>query len=746
MEKEKTKKKKPLKLSSSGRLQIRKNLGPTGDKSRSGGNKKTIQIVFKNKNNQQKSSSTAQSNFRGSSSLRTPRQNLTQPVSNFGSPTKNKNFENKKNKINDAKKNQPKKSTLKPLEDDFSKLDAKKILEQEEQEFDKFPSLAKLKRAREKEKLKSNLDDQENKISREVSIPDIITVQELANRMAEKTADVVKTLMKLGVMANATQSLEADTAQLVAEELGHKVLLIKDDDILNDIKDYEDNNSSLIKRPPVVTIMGHVDHGKTSLLDSFRESNVVSGEAGGITQHIGAYQINNNGKKITFIDTPGHAAFSNMRARGSLTTDIIILVVAADDGIKPQTIESIAHAKSAKVPIIVAINKTDLPNSNPEKIRNDLLNHEVIVEKLSGDVLDIEVSALKKTNLDKLEEAIHLQADILDLKANPNRSARGVIIESKLEKGRGSVATVLVQKGTLKVSDIFVSGSEWGKVKALIDDKGNNIKTAEPSVPVEVLGFDSNPLAGDDFIVVDSEAAARKIAEYRTSKLQIQKNTVVKTNVEEMFAQINKGEATSLPVVIKTDVQGSAEAIDNSISKLSTEEVKVDVILKGVGAITESDVALAGSSNGFIVGFNVRALPHARDVAKRDGVDIKYYSIIYELIDDVKNLLSGLLKPEISEKITGNVEIREVFNISKIGNIAGCMVKDGYISRKSQIRILRDSIVIHKGQISSLKRFKEEVPEVKSGFECGVMIENFSDIKIGDIIETFEEVSKNRKL
>ncbi len=746
MEKEKTKKKKPLKLSSSGRLQIRKNLGPTGDKSRSGGNKKTIQIVFKNKNNQQKSSSTAQSSFRGSSSLRTPRQNLTQPVSNFGSPTKNKNFENKKNKINDAKKNQPKKSTLKPLEDDFSKLDAKKILEQEEQEFDKFPSLAKLKRAREKEKLKSNLDDQENKISREVSIPDIITVQELANRMAEKTADVVKTLMKLGVMANATQSLEADTAQLVAEELGHKVLLIKDDDILNDIKDYEDNNSSLIKRPPVVTIMGHVDHGKTSLLDSFRESNVVSGEAGGITQHIGAYQINNNGKKITFIDTPGHAAFSNMRARGSLTTDIIILVVAADDGIKPQTIESIAHAKSAKVPIIVAINKTDLPNSNPEKIRNDLLNHEVIVEKLSGDVLDIEVSALKKTNLDKLEEAIHLQADILDLKANPNRSARGVIIESKLEKGRGSVATVLVQKGTLKVSDIFVSGSEWGKVKALIDDKGNNIKTAEPSVPVEVLGFDSNPLAGDDFIVVDSEASARKIAEYRTSKLQIQKNTVVKTNVEEMFAQINKGEATRLPVVIKTDVQGSAEAIDNSISKLSTEEVKVDVILKGVGAITESDVALAGSSNGFIVGFNVRALPHARDVAKRDGVDIKYYSIIYELIDDVKNLLSGLLKPEISEKITGNVEIREVFNISKIGNIAGCMVKDGYISRKSQIRILRDSIVIHKGQISSLKRFKEEVPEVKSGFECGVMIENFSDIKIGDIIETFEEVSKNRKL
>ncbi len=451
-------------------------------------------------------------------------------------------------------------------------------------------------------------------------------------------------------------------------------------------------------------------------------------------------------KKITFIDTPGHAAFSNMRARGSQTTDIIILVVAADDGIKPQTIESIAHAKSANVPIIVAINKIDLENSDPDKIRNELLSHEIIVEKLSGDVLDIEVSAVNKTNLDKLEEAIHLQADLLNLKANPNRSARGVIIESKLEKGRGSVATVLVQKGTLKVSDIFVSGTEWGKVKALVNDKGENLNIAEPSLPVEVLGFDSNPLAGDDFIVVESESIARKIAEYRSSKAQIQKNTVTKSNVEEMFAQITKGEVNNLPVVIKTDVQGSAEAIENSITKLSTDEVKVNVVFKGVGAITESDVTLAGSSKGFIIGFNVRALPHARDVAKRDGVDIRYYSIIYELIDDVKNLLSGLLKPDISENITGNVEIREVFNISKIGNIAGCMVKDGFISRKSQIRILRDNIVIHKGQISSLKRFKEEVSEVKTGFECGVMLENYSDIKVGDIIETFEEVSTNRKL
>ncbi len=745
MEKDKGNKKKPLKLSSSGRLQIRKNLGPTGDKTRTDGNKKTIQIVFKNKNNQQKSSSTTQSNFRGSSSLRTPRASLNQNTPNFNAGVKNKNFDNKNKKNTEAKKNQPKKSTLKPLENDFNKYDAKKILEQEEQEFDKFPSLAKLKRAREKEKLKSSeIDD--SKITREVSIPDIITVQDLANRLAEKTADVVKTLMKLGVMANATQSLEADTSQLVAEELGHKVIIVKDDDVLSEIEDNDDNEKNLKIRPPVVTIMGHVDHGKTSLLDAFRKTNVVSGEAGGITQHIGAYQTSNNNKKITFIDTPGHAAFSNMRARGSKTTDIIILVVAADDGIKPQTVESIAHAKSANVPIIVAINKIDLQNIDPDKVRNELLSHEIVVEKLSGDVQDIEVSALKGLNLDKLEEAIHLQADLLNLKSNPKRSARGVIIESKLEKGRGSVATVLVQKGTLSVSDIFVSGAEWGKVKALINDKGENINEAGPSLPVEVLGFDSNPLAGDDFIVVDSESVARKVAEYRSSKIQIQKNKVSKSNVEEMFSQINKGEITNLPVVIKTDVQGSAEAIENSITKLSTDEVKVNVLLKGVGAITESDVTLAGSSRGFILGFNVRALPHARDIAKRDGVDIKYYSIIYELIDDVKNLLSGLLKPDISESITGNVEIREVFSISKVGNIAGCMVKDGYISRKSQIRILRDNIVIHKGLITSLKRFKEEVSEVKTGFECGVMIENYSDIKVGDIIETFEEISTNRQL
>ena len=745
MENKKDNKKKPLKLSTSGRLQIRRNLGPTGDGPKNVGNKKTIQIVFRNKNNQQKSSSTAQSNFRGSSSFR------TQPINKFASPNvfaskTNKNFDSRNKKLSDNKKNQIKKSTLKPNDDEYAKINLNKILEKEAQEFDKFPSLAKLKRSREKEKLKLKENGEEKKFVREIKIPEIITVQELANRMAKKTSDVVKILMKMGVMANATQSLEADTAAIIASELGHNVKLVNDDDILKEIEDQEDALSSLLLRPPVVTIMGHVDHGKTSILDAFRTSNIVAGESGGITQHIGAYQINNNNKKITFIDTPGHEAFANMRARGSKTTDIIILVVAADDGLKPQTIESISHSKSANVPIIIVINKIDLPAADPDKIRQELLSHEIIVEKLGGDVLDVEISALKKINLDKLEEAIHLQADLLNLKANPDAPSRGVIIESKLEKGRGSIATVLVQKGTLKIGDIFVSGSEWGKVKALVNDKGENVKEALPSMPIEVLGFDSNPLAGDDFVVVESENNARKISEYRFSKKQIFLNKIIKTNVDEMFDQISVGQAVSLPIIIKADVQGSAEAIESSIIKLSTDEVKTTVIHKGVGAITESDVALANSGKGFIVGFNVRAIPQARDMAKRDGVDIKYYSIIYELIDDIKNLLSGLLKPEIKENITGNIEIREVFSITKVGNIAGCFVKEGIISRNSKIRILRDNIVIHTGSISSLKRFKDEVKEVKTGYECGVMVENYSDIKVNDIIETFEVVETTRKL
>ncbi len=750
LEKKKENKKKPLKLSTSGRMQIRKNLGPSNAVNKNqGGNKKTIQIVFRNKNNQQKSTSTTHSNFRGSSSYRTGNrssslQNFT-PNTNF-TPKSNNNFQSRK-KTSETKKTTPKRSTLKPLQEDSGKLNVTKILEQEAQEFDKFPSLAKIKRAREKEKLKTiEESNEDSKISREIIIPEIITVQELANRMAEKTADVVKALMQLGVMANAAQSLESDTAELVASELGHRVKIVNDDDVLKDIEDFKDSESDLEPRAPVVTIMGHVDHGKTSILDTFRNSSIVSGEAGGITQHIGAYQINTKNRQITFIDTPGHEAFSNMRSRGSKTTDIIVLVIAADDGLKPQTIESISHAKAAKVPIIVAINKIDLPGADPDKVRNELLNHEIVVEKLSGDILDVEISALKKQNFDKLEEAIILQADLLNLKANPNRPARGVVIESKLEKGKGSVATVLVQKGTLKVGDIFISGSEWGKVKALINDRGKNISEANPSLPVEILGFDSNPLAGDDFIVVESENIARKISEYRSDTILKKKNTVTKTNVQEMFEQISTGKASLLPVIIKADVQGSAEAIENSITKLSTNEVETQVVHKGVGAITESDVALANSSKGFIIGFNVRAIPQARDIAKRDGVDIKYYSIIYELIDDIKKLLGGLLSPDVKENITGNVEIREVFSISKIGNIAGCFVKEGMISRNSKIRLLRDNVVIHTGAISSLKRFKDEVKEVKNGYECGVVIENYSDIKVNDIIETFDIIETARKL
>ena len=564
--------------------------------------------------------------------------------------------------------------------------------------------------------------------------------------MAEKTADVVKELMKLGIMVTANQSIEGDTAELVATELGHKSNRVSDIDVLKDIEDIEDPEDELQSRPPVVTIMGHVDHGKTSILDSIRKSDVASKEAGGITQHIGAYQITTEkDKKITFIDTPGHEAFTNIRARGAKTTDIVVLVIAADDGIKPQTQEAISHAKAAKVPIIIAINKIDTPGANPEKVRTELLSYEIVVEKLSGEVQDVEVSATKNMNIDKLQEAILLQAEILNLKANPNRKSRGVVLESRLEKGRGPVATILIQKGTLKIGDVFVSGSEWGKIRALRNDKGEKEETALPGSPIEILGLNDNPQAGDDFIVVNSEFTAREIAKYRLSEKK--KNlTINKSNVENMFEKIAAGEISKLPVIVKADVQGSADAIDSSLEKLSTNEVKTDVIFKGVGAITESDVALANSSKGFIIGFNVRAIPQARDMAKREGVDLKYYSVIYELIDDVKKLMGGLLSPNISEKITGNVEIREVFKISKIGNVAGCFVKEGFIKRDSKIRILRDNVVVHEGKIDSLKRFKDEVKDVQQGYECGVTIEEYNDIKKGDIIETFSIQKEAREL
>lgn len=746
--KENNKQKKPLKLSTAGRLQLRKNLGP-GKNLRSKQNEKgkTIQIIFRNKNNRRQTSSTTKSNVRGSSMHRP--QASSNLISSNQFPAKPRKYINQKNKkIVDLKKTQSKKTTLKPNIDSEGKtgrLNINQVLEKEEQEFDKFPSLAKLKRAREKEKLKS-IETESVKVSREIIIPEIITVQELANRMAEKTADVVKALMNMGIVANVLQSLEADTAEIIATEFGHTVKRVTEGDVLKEIEDYADNEEDLLPRPPVVTIMGHVDHGKTSLLDALRNSNVVSGEAGGITQHIGAYQTKNNDKIITYIDTPGHEAFSNMRSRGAKTTDIIILVVAANDSVKPQTIEAIKHAKSAKVPIIVAINKIDLPSADPDKVRKDLLSHEIIVEKLSGEVLDVEVSALKKLNLDKLEEALLLQSELLKLRANPDRSARGVIIESTLDKGRGAIATLLVQKGTAQIGDIFVSGSKLGKIKALINDKGKNVMNAPPSLPVEVLGFDSSPIAGDDFIVVESESIARSITDYRKEKAFQKKNTVNKSNVEQMFDNISQGKTASLPVVIKSDVYGSAEAIDSSILKLSTKEVEVQVLFKGVGAITESDIALASSSKGFVIGFNVRTMPQARDTAKRNGVDVRYYSIIYELVDDIKKLMGGLLQPDIKEKITGNVEVREVFSNSKVGNIAGCYVKEGLIKGTSKIRILRDNIVIHEGAIGSLKRFKDETKEVQQGYECGVMIEDFKDIKVNDIIETYELIEKARSL
>ena len=746
--------KKPLKLSSEGRLQLRKNLGPDQVKRQSSNKKsKTIQIVFKKKTSSKTDSSfskrqvfskrpekrqeTNQNNIKGKKFNKL----FTAPIltkSDVHKKIDTKKFDNKKTNTKKIKR------TLNP-DDKVGKFDVNKVLQQEEQEYDKLPSLAKIKRAREREKLKTQSLDN-TKVSRDVTIPEIITVQDLANRMAEKTADVVKELMKLGIMVTANQSIEGDTAELVATELGHKSNRVSDIDVLKDIEDIEDPEDELQSRPPVVTIMGHVDHGKTSILDSIRKSDVASKEAGGITQHIGAYQITTEkDKKITFIDTPGHEAFTNIRARGAKTTDIVVLVIAADDGIKPQTQEAISHAKAAKVPIIIAINKIDTPGANPEKVRTELLSYEIVVEKLSGEVQDVEVSATKNMNIDKLQEAILLQAEILNLKANPNRKSRGVVLESRLEKGRGPVATILIQKGTLKIGDVFVSGSEWGKIRALRNDKGEKEETALPGSPIEILGLNDNPQAGDDFIVVNSEFTAREIAKYRLSEKK--KNlTINKSNVENMFEKIAAGEISKLPVIVKADVQGSADAIDSSLEKLSTNEVKTDVIFKGVGAITESDVALANSSKGFIIGFNVRAIPQARDMAKREGVDLKYYSVIYELIDDVKKLMGGLLSPNISEKITGNVEIREVFKISKIGNVAGCFVKEGFIKRDSKIRILRDNVVVHEGKIDSLKRFKDEVKDVQQGYECGVTIEEYNDIKKGDIIETFLIQKEAREL
>ena len=600
-------------------------------------------------------------------------------------------------------------------------------------------SLSSIRRRQEKFK-RSQQNTPREKIAREVTIPETISIQELANRMSERSVDVIKFLMQQGQMMKPGDIIEADLAELIASEFGHTVRRVAESDVEEGIFNVEDNVEKLQSRPPVVTIMGHVDHGKTSLLDAIRKTSVVSGESGGITQHIGAYQVEQDGQKITFIDTPGHAAFTAMRARGAEATDIAVLVVAADDSVMPQTIESINHAKSAGVPIIVAINKIDKPGADASKVRTGLLQHEVFVESMGGEVLDVEVSATKGLNLDKLLEAILLQAELLDLKADPERTAEGSVIEAQLDKGRGPVATVLVQTGTLKIGDIVVAGDEWGRVRALINDKGEQIKEAAPSTPVEVLGMQGTPLAGDRMAVVENEGKAREIADYRqrvAREKQVAKNAGQRGSLEQMMSQLQDTGLKEFPLLIKGDVQGSIEAIVGALDALGTDEVRARIVHSGAGAITESDVALAAASNAAIIGFNVRANKQARDASARDGIEIRYYNIIYDLVDDVKDAMSGLLSPERRETFLGNAEIREVFNITKIGKVAGCLVTEGEVERGAGVRLIRDNVVIHEGTLKTLKRFKDEVPKVISGQECGMAFERYEDIRQGDVIECF---------
>ena len=602
-------------------------------------------------------------------------------------------------------------------------------------------SLASVRRAREKEKKRAREEQGDiQKQVRDVVVPDAITVQELANRMAERAADVIKKLMELGVMATINQVIDADTAELVTGEFGHKVRRVSESDVETGLKVDVDPEESKELRAPVVTIMGHVDHGKTSLLDAMRKTDVVTGEAGGITQHIGAYQIQlETSDKITFLDTPGHAAFTEMRARGANVTDIIVLVVAADDGINDQTVEAIKHAKAAESPIIIAINKIDLPDADPNRVQTELLQHEIVVEELGGDVIQVQVSAKTGQGIDKLQEAILLQAEILELKANPHRSAAGTIVEAKVERGKGSVATVLVQHGTLCIGDIFVAGAEWGRVRALLNDRGERINDCGPSFPAEVLGLNGSPIAGDDFVVVENESRAREVVEYRQREIRNkQASAGARGTVEQMLSAIAAGHADELPILIKTDVHGSLEAIRTSLERISNDTVAVRILHGAVGGISESDVTLAVASNAIIVGFNVRANPQARELARTSGVDIRYYSIIYNVIDDIKAALTGLLSPDLKEEFLGNAEIKEVFNISKVGKIAGCIVTEGSIKRGAQVRLLRDNVVVHEGSLKTLKHFKEEVKDIKEGSECGAGFENYNDLQVGDFIECFE--------
>jgi translation initiation factor IF-2 len=588
------------------------------------------------------------------------------------------------------------------------------------------------------------------KLIREVTIPEAITIQDLANRMSERAVDVIRLLMKQGQMATINDMIDADTAQLIAEEMGHSVRRVAEADVEEGLFDAADVPEQLEARAPVVTVMGHVDHGKTSLLDAIRSSNVAAGEAGGITQHIGAYQVTApSGAKITFIDTPGHAAFTAMRARGAKITDLVVLVVAADDGVMPQTVEAIHHAKAAKVPIIVAINKVDKPDAKPERVRTDLLQHEIQVESMGGEVVDVEVSAVKKTNIDKLLEMIGLQAEILDLRANRNRAAEGTVIEAKLDRGRGPVATVLVQRGTLHPGDIVVAGAEWGRVRALVSDTGEPVQNAGPSTPVEVLGFSGTPDAGDRLAVVDSEARAREVTDYRARQKREKtaaRATGMRGSLEQMMAQAKTSGRKEFPLVIKADVQGSLEAIIGSLDKLATDEVTARVLHAGVGGISESDVTLAEASGVPIIAFNVRANKEAREAAERAGIEIRYYNVIYDLVDDVKKAMSGLLPPTLRETMLGNAQILEIFKVSKVGNIAGCKVTDGTVERGANVRLIRDNVVIHEGKLSQLKRFKDDVREVGAGMECGMAFENYQDMRQGDVIECYRVEQIQRSL
>jgi translation initiation factor IF-2 len=593
-------------------------------------------------------------------------------------------------------------------------------------------------------------DEPKEKLVREVIIPETITIQELANRMAERSVDVIKLLMKQGHMAQINDVIDADTAQLLAEELGHTVKRVAESDVEEGLFDVADDPGSLASRPPVVTVMGHVDHGKTSLLDAIRSTDVAAGEAGGITQHIGAYQVTApSGNKITFIDTPGHAAFSAMRARGAKVTDIVVLVVAADDGVMPQTVEAINHAKAAKVPMIVAINKVDRPDAKPERVRTELLQHEVQVETLGGEVLDVEVSATKKLNIDRLLETIALQSEILDLKANPNRAAEGTVIEAKLDRGRGPVATVLVQRGTLRGGDLVVAGAEWGRVRALVSDTGMPVEAAGPSTPVEVLGFNGTPEAGDRLAVVQSEARAREVTAYRARQRRDKmaaRATGMRGSLEQMMSQLKSAGRKDLALIVKADVQGSLEAVIGAIDKLATDEVGARVIHSGVGGITESDVTLAEASGVPILGFNVRAHKEAREAAERAGIELRYYNVIYDLVDDVKKAMSGLLAPTVRETMLGNATILEIFKVSKVGNVAGCRVTDGVVERGANVRLIRDSVVVHEGKLSQLKRFKDDAREVIAGQECGMAFENYQDMKVGDVIECYRVETVQRTL